>query len=133
MRTNSYKIMNKYTPLILSILLLASEGAPAAEHWVAVHLPESVDSESIQVEPSGLRRAKIKQDCHHGNKCESIIRVELFDCQRREFTIESVETHQTDGTTNREETPPGTPSPPNLALDGDPIFDYVCAWKNPSG
>ena len=123
------------TLLILSALLLASAGAASAERWVAITLFKSVDATSIQVLPSGLRRAKVKEDCAHTGwkRCESMIRVELFDCQGRAFTIESVEVRQTDGTTKREGRPPSMPSatpPPWFRADGDPTFDYVCAWKS---
>jgi hypothetical protein len=130
--------MSKGVSLILSTLLLASAGAAATEHWVAIPLPdgglpESVDSTGIDVLPSGLRRAKIKEDCSHSRRrgCESIIRIELFDCQIRAFTIESAEIRQTDGTAKREGRPPSMPPeapPPWFYSDPNPILDYVCVW-----
>jgi hypothetical protein len=96
--------MSKNAGLILPILLLASAGAAAAEHWENITSPdgvpqESVDSMSIDVLPSGIRRAKIKEDCKSAQRgCESIVRVELFDCDNRSFTIESAVQRQIDGT-----------------------------------
>jgi hypothetical protein len=130
--------MSKNAGLMLPILLLASAGA-AAEHWENISSPdgvpqESVDSMSIVVLPSGKRRAKIKEDCKSGPRgCESIVRVELFDCDNRSFTIESAEQLQIDGTVIREGRPPSMPpnasAPPWFHQAPNPVLDYVCVWK----
>ena len=130
--------MSKNTGLILPILLLASAGATAAEHWETIPSPdgesrESADSTSINVLASGIRRAKIKEDCRSGRRgCESIIRVELFDCDNRSFTIESAEVHQTYGTVIGDGRPPSMPPnapAPWFHQDPNSVLDYVCVWK----
>jgi hypothetical protein len=130
--------MSKNTGPILPILLLASAGATAAEHWEKITSPdgeprESVDSMSIDFLPSGIRRAKIKEDCQSARRgCESIVRVELFECDNRSFTIESAERRQVDGTVISEGRPPSMPPSapaPWFHQDPNPILDYVCLWK----
>jgi hypothetical protein len=130
--------MSKNTGLVLPILLLASAGAAAAEHWENIPSPdgeprESVDSMNIDVLPSGIRRAKVKEDCQSARRgCESIVRVELFDCDNRSFTIESAERRQSDGTVISEGRPPSMPPnapTPWFQQDPNPILDYVCVWK----
>lgn len=130
--------MSKKAGLILPILLLASARAAAAERWENVILPDgeprqSVDSKSIDFLPSGRRRAKVKEDCQSARSgCESIVRVELFDCDNRSFSIESAERRQIDGTVISEGRPPSMPAEvpaPWFRQNPDRILDYVCNWK----
>jgi hypothetical protein len=136
--------MQKWLPLAL--LFLSS--AAAADDWIVLRkLPGSgeslpgilIDSTSIEVLNSGLRRARHKTD-FLGRRLEVetfppaavsfTIFVTSYDCAKQMTHPESMESHQVDGSVHVLDLSKDLkwyPAPKNRAAD--PTIDFVCSWK----
>ena len=122
--------------------------AAGAEDWIVLRQPPQtrqspagifVDSTSIEILPSGIRRAKIKIDFlsrrvnaeKFGPTVLSFdILVKSYDCEKQLTNEESVELHRVDGSVQIFDPSKGTkwyPAPENRAAD--PTFDFVCSWR----
>jgi hypothetical protein len=133
---------------IVLVLLVASSVARAAE-WVVLRKPPeigksapagiSVDSTSIEILESGIRRARVKVDLlsrrlgferFDPKVLGFTIRTNSYDCDKKMSREDSMETHWVDGsaqTLDLSKNPKWYPAPENRAAD--PSFDFVCGWK----
>lgn len=131
----------------LTLVLLST--AASAEDWVVLRrTPDPgesapagilVDSTSIEILDTGIRRARHKTD-FLGRRLELekfgagvlafTITVTSYDCKKQMTHDESVEFHNADGTfhsLDQSENPKWYPAPDNGAAD--PTIDFVCGWK----
>ena len=128
-------------------LVVASSGA-RAEDWVILRKPAeigesapagiSVDSASIEILETGMRRARVKLDFLSRRLGFEKLDPEAFsftiltnsyDCDKKVSRNDSMETHWVDGsvhTLNLSSSRWGQ-KPENPAVD--PSFDFVCGWK----
>jgi len=135
--------------LFIVLVLLVSSRVVRAEEWVVLRKPAeigesapagiSVDSTSIEILESGIRRAKVKVDFlsrrlgfeQFDPKVLSFsIWVTSYDCEKQTLRDESVELHRIDGSVqgfNSSNEPKWHHVPENRAAD--PSFDFVCGWK----
>jgi hypothetical protein len=118
----------------------------SAEDWVALRPPAVpgtgkppqilLDVASIEILPSGLRRAKSKTDFlgdqDSGQFTPRTMRfaiwVNMYDCAKQLKHLESSELHMVDGTV-RSDNRPSSEWYPALIPAADPVFGYVCQWK----
>ena len=130
--------------LQLTIFLSISVAAHAAE-WVAIPDPRSmdqstgpkasVDTQSIEVLDSGLRRATVKLDFSarpsdpadpSASSLKLWILVTLYDCEKHASRVESSQSILVDGTVkSTKATNAGT----WLQTEVDSGRDFVCSWK----
>jgi hypothetical protein len=131
----------------LTLVLLST--AASAEEWVVLRrTPDPgesapagilVDSTSIEILDTGIRRARHKSD-FLGRRLELekfgvgvlafTITVTSYDCKNQMTHDESVEFHNVDGTfhsLDQSNNPKWYPAPENRAAD--PTIDFVCGWK----
>lgn len=134
---------------LISLTLVLLSTAASAEEWVVLRRPPDpgesapagilVDSTSIQILDSGIRRAQHKSD-FLGRRLELekfgasalafTITVTSYDCKNQMTHDESVEFHNTDGafhSLDLSKKPKWYPAPGNRAAD--PTIDFVCGWK----
>jgi hypothetical protein len=134
---------------LIALTLGLLSAAASAEEWVVVRKPSDpgqaglpsilVDSASVVILDSGLRRARTKIDfLADGRQHESsgptvlitIISVVSYDCGKRMKHEESLEFHNGDGslhTLDMSNNPKWYPAPENKWAD--PTTDFVCGWK----
>jgi hypothetical protein len=128
--------------LCLTSLIAGTAGAgdaahPAPEQWFMVQAPVSisVDTASIEILPSGIRRARVKLDMSHAPSARNEptkrlmfdIAVIAFDCKKQTSRMESGESHLADGTVAVRE---GSRSEDIwLRTDTEVALAYVCAWS----
>jgi hypothetical protein len=134
---------------LIALTLVLLSAAASAEEWVVVRKPSDpgqaglpsilVDSASVVILDSGLRRARTKIDfLADGRQHESsgptvlitIISVVSYDCGKRMKHEESLEFHNGDGslhTLDMSNNPKWYPAPENKWAD--PTIDFVCGWK----
>jgi hypothetical protein len=127
----------KHTIMLCLLGLMA--GAASAEQWLMVQAPVSVlvDAASIEILPSGLRRARVKLDMslvppapnQPAKRLLFDISVMVFDCRKRASRMESGEDHLADGTVTKWER--SNPDDIWLRADTDVALGYVCAWPGP--
>jgi hypothetical protein len=131
----------------LTLVLLTT--AASAQEWVVLRrTPDPresapagilVDSTSIEILDTGIRRARHKRD-FVGRRLELekfgagvlafTITVTSYDCKNQMTHDESVEFHNADGTfhsLDQSKKPKWFPAPENRAAD--PTIDFVCGWK----
>lgn len=124
---------------IVLCLLGLMAGTASAEQWFMVQAPVSVsvDAASIEILPSGLRRARVKLDMslvppapnELAKRLLFDISVMVFDCKKQTSRMESGEDHLADGTVRKwERTNPGDIW---LRTDTEVALAYVCAWAGP--
>jgi hypothetical protein len=132
--------------IALSLLLVST--AATAETWVTLRSPPEsgaspagilVDSTSIEILGSAIRRAKVKIDflSRRGlhevsgpNAVNFSIHVKLYDCEKQMTREDSMESHLMDGsvhTLDLTSNPKWYPAPANRLAD--PTIDFVCGWK----
>jgi hypothetical protein len=135
------------TLLIVLVLIVASSVA-RAEDWVVLRKPAEigesapagilVDSMSIEILETGIRRARVKIDFlsrrlgfeNLDPKAFSFaIWTKSYDCDKKMSREDSMETHWVDGSVHALNLSNGRwyPKPENPAVD--PSFDFVCGWK----
>jgi hypothetical protein len=133
---------------LIAITLVLISNAVNAEQWVVLReSPEGgtsppgmlVDSTSITILESGVRRARVKVDSlsrrtdreNLGPTAVSyMIFVNLYDCEKQLTRNESMEAHLNDGSSQAavlSKDRKWYPAPENRAAD--PTFDFVCGWK----
>jgi hypothetical protein len=135
--------------LFVVLVLLVASSVARAEEWAVLRKPPEtgesapagilVDSTSIEILKSGIRRARVKVDFlsrrinseKFGPTVLSfVILVRSYDCEKQLSQEESVEWHKIDGSVQAFEVstnPKWYPAPENRAAD--PSFDFVCGWK----
>lgn len=123
------------------LCLFMMVGATHAEQWFMVQSPVSVsvDTASIEIMPSGQRRAKVKHDMslvppapnEPANRALYFIMLTVFDCKKQASRIESGEAHLADGTVHRWER--SNPQEIWLKTDDDVALAFVCAWPGTQG
>jgi hypothetical protein len=135
--------------LFIALALLIASPAARAEDWVVLRKPPetgesapagiSVDSTSIEILGSGIRRAKVKVDflsrrlgfeTFEGNPLSFTIWTTSYDCNKKMRHDDSMETHWVDGSVRTLDLSKNLrwyPAPENRAAD--PSFDFVCGWK----
>lgn len=133
--------------MALALVLLST--AADAEEWVAVRKPSDpgqaglpsilVDSASIVVANSGIRRARVKIDWLADGTQRDLsgpaflafmIVTKTYDCSKRMLHEDSTEFHFSDGSFHTDDSsndPKWYPAPEVKAAD--PTLDFVCAWK----
>jgi hypothetical protein len=135
--------MKRTNTLCLLCLVAGAAGAAGAapEQWFVVQAPVSVsvDTASIEMLSSGLRRARVKLDMSlvpparidRAKRLMFDISVMVFDCKKHTSQMESGENHLADGTITKWE----RSDPQNIWLptDTDAALMYVCAWPGPRG
>jgi hypothetical protein len=130
------------------LVLLVASGAARAENWVVLRKPAeigesapagiSVDSNSIEILESGIRRARVKVDFlgHRlgfekldPNAFSFTIWINSYDCDKKMSRNDSMETHWVDGSVHTLDLSNSRwyQKAENPALD--PSFDFVCGWK----
>jgi|ERR1700677_313306 hypothetical protein len=129
---------NQQRKIVLCLLGLMA-GTASADQWFMVQAPVSVsvDAASIEILPSGLRRARVKLDMSLVPPARSEpskrllfdISVMVFDCRKRASRMESGEDHLADGTVTKWER--SNPDDIWLRTDTDAALAYVCAWPGP--
>jgi len=134
---------------LIAITLLLISNAASAEEWVFVRKPSDpgqagtpailVDSTSIEILATGIRRARSKTDflAPRANvekfgprTVVFIIWVNSYDCEKQMTHEDSLESHLIDGSALAHDFPKDTrwyPAPANPAAD--PTIDFVCGWK----
>jgi hypothetical protein len=133
---------------LMALTLALASNATRAEEWVVLRPPPEsatvlpgilVDSSSIEILGTGIRRARVKIDflSHRldfekfGPKVVSyVIFVKSYDCEKQMTHDDSMESHQIDGSINTidgSQNPKWSPAPENRAADL--TFDFVCGWK----
>jgi hypothetical protein len=133
---------------LIALTLVVLSTAAGAEEWVAVRTPSdpgqaglpsiSVDTTSIEILNTGIRRARVKTDfLANGRKSGSlgptvitmIIWVNSYDCARQMRRNDSLETHLNNGTvTVRDLSMKWYPAPENRWAD--PTLDFICRWQD---
>jgi hypothetical protein len=134
--------------LFIVLVLLVASSVVRAEDWVVLRKPAeigesapagiSVDSTSIEILGSGIRRAKVKVDFlsrrlgfeqFEGNPLSFTIWTVSYDCDKKVHQDVSMETHWFDGSVRTLDLSSSRwyPNPQNPAAD--PSFDFVCGWK----
>ena len=132
--------------MLLTFALIST--AAGAEEWVVLRPPPEtgtlpagilVDSSSIEILDTGIRRARIKIDflsrrldteTFGPTAVSYMIFVEAYDCAKQMSAEESFESYQIDGSVRSMDTsksPKWSPVPENRAAD--PTCDFVCGWK----
>jgi hypothetical protein len=114
-------------------------GTAYAEQWFMVQTPVSVsvDTASIEILPSGQRRARVKHDMslvtpdpkEPPNRPLFFITTMIFDCRKQSSRAESGEAHLADGTVKQ-----WTRKNPQeiwLKTDDDLALAFVCGWPGP--
>jgi hypothetical protein len=131
------------------LVLLVASGVAQAEDWVVLRKPAEigesapagilVDSTSIEILETGIRRARVKIDFlsrrlgfeqFSPNTLSFTIWTTSYDCDRQMSREISMETHLVDGsvsTLGLSKNPRWYPAPENRAVD--PSFDFVCGWR----
>ena len=140
----SNKTMKRTHSFCLLYLVACTAGAapaPAPEHWFMVQAPVSVsvDTASIEILPSGLRRARVKLDMslappaatERAKRLMFDISVIVFNCKKKVSQTESGENHLADGTVVKWER--SDPQDIWLGSDTDIALAYVCAWPGAQG
>lgn len=134
---------------LMALALLLISNAVSAEEWVTLRKPPEpgesapagilVDTASIEIVATGIRRARVKSDFlgHRTdlsttlpNIVSFMILVRSYDCEKQITRDESMEVHHTDGSVHSADlskNPKWYPAPPNRAVD--PTIDFVCEWK----
>ncbi len=134
---------------LIALTLVLISTAASAEEWVVVRKPSDpgqaglpsilVDSTSIEILGTGIRRARVKTDFlgqrvnveQFGPRTVSfIVWVNSYDCERQMTHEDSMESHLIDGSVLAHDFPKNTrwyPAPENRAAD--PTIDFVCGWK----
>jgi hypothetical protein len=136
--------MKRTHSFCLLFLVACAAGAappPAPEHWFMVQAPVSisVDAASIQILPTGQRRARVKLDMSlappaptkRAQRLLFDIAVMVFDCKSRTARVESGENHLADGTVTLWER--SDPQDIWLGSDTDIALTYVCTWSGSQG
>ena len=134
--------------LSIVLVLWVAASVARAEDWVLLRKPAeigesapagiSVDSASIEILESGLRRAKVKVDflsrrlgfeTFDGNVLSFTIWTVAYDCDKKMHQDVSMETHWIDGSVKSLDLSNSRwyPKPENPAVD--PSFDFVCGWN----
>ncbi len=127
------------------LALLVVSIAAHAEDWVDIPKPQSqessggpkasVDSQSIEVLDSGLRRATVKLDFSSrprdptdtpATTLKLWILVTLYDCEKHASRVDSSQSILGDGTVKSTK---ATNSGTWLQTENDPGREFVCAWK----
>lgn len=116
-------------------------GTTHAEQWFMVQSPVSVsvDTTSIEILPSGQRRARVKNDMslvppdpkEPPNRPLFFIMTTIFDCKKKASRVESGEAHLADGTVKQWQR--SNPQEVWLRTDDDIALAFVCAWPGPNG
>ena len=131
----------KRTNVLCLLCLVARAASAAPEQWFMVQAPVSisVDTASIEILSSGLRRARVKLDMslappapsERAKRLMFDISLMVFDCKKHASQMESGENHLADGTITKWE----RSDPQNIWLrtDTDVALMYVCAWPGPRG
>ncbi len=134
---------------LIALTLVLISTAASAEEWVVVRKPSDpgqaglpsilVDSTSIEILGTGIRRARVKTDFlgqrvnveQFGPRTVSfIVWVNSYDCERQMTHEDSMESHLIDGSVLAHDFPKNTrwyPAPENRAAD--PTIDFDCGWK----
>jgi hypothetical protein len=130
---------------LIALTLMLLSYAVGAEEWVILRQPPEfgpeifVDSSSIAVFDTGLRRATVKVDSlgrrrdfeKFAPKVISFwIMVKSYDCERRMTRLDSWDFHWIDGSVHSFDLPKNPkwdPAPENKLVD--PTIDFVCGWK----
>jgi hypothetical protein len=136
--------------MLLTFALIAT--AAEAEEWVVLRPPPEsgtlppgilVDSSSIEILDTGIRRARTKIDFlsrrldteKFGPTAVSyMIYVKAYDCPKQMISEESFESYQIDGSVrsmDMSKSPKWYPTPENRAADL--TVDFVCGWRPESG
>jgi hypothetical protein len=132
---------------LMALTLLLLSGIASADDWIVLRKlpgPEDslpgilIDSTSIEILDSGIRRARHKTDFIGGrleleklppNAVSFTIFVTSYDCENQMTHPESMESHQVDGSVHHLDLSKNSkwyPAPKNRAAD--PTIDFVCAW-----
>jgi hypothetical protein len=130
--------------IALTLVLLST--AASAEDWVVVRKPSDpgqagtpailVDSTSIRILESGIRRATVKFDFLAderkvaGKSVIAMIFVNSYNCEKQMTHEESMESLESDGspsTHNLSSNAKWYPAPENRLAD--PTIDFVCGWN----
>jgi hypothetical protein len=134
---------------LIALLPVLLSAAASAEEWVVLRKPSDpgqagtpvilIDSTSIEILDNGIRRARHKADFlgprlavekFDPNVVSFMIFVTSYDCERQMTHLDSMESHQVDGSVNRldlSKNPKWYPAPEIRAAD--PSIDFVCGWK----
>jgi hypothetical protein len=132
--------------IFVTLTLVLATGVLKAEDWVITPDPTSLgpsggapivflDTQSIEVLDSGLRRARIKTDFTSlprgaeestQKSLNILVTVQLYDCMKHSTQMESSEAHLADGTVKYTQ---AKNTGVWLQADVDPVRDFVCAWK----
>jgi hypothetical protein len=99
----------------------------------------SVDTASIEILPSGQRRARVKHDMslvppdprEPPNHALFFIMTTIFDCKSQASRVESGEAHLADGTVKQWQRT--NPQEIWLKTYDDVALAFVCAWPGPNG
>lgn len=129
--------MGRVMRLNITLCLFAlMAGTACAEQWFMVQTPVSVsvDTASIEILPSGRRRARVKHDMslvtpdpkEPPNRPLFFITTMIFDCKKQSFRAESGEAHLADGTV--QQWTRKNPQEIWLKTDDDLALAFVCAW-----
>jgi hypothetical protein len=131
--------------LFIFLVLPFASGVARAEDWVILRKPPetgesapagiSVDSTTIEILASGIRRARVKVDFlsrrlgfekFEGNPLSFTIWTVSYDCDKNVHQDVSMETHWLDGSVKTLDLSNSRwyPKPDNPAVD--PSFDFVC-------
>jgi hypothetical protein len=105
----------------------------------AVPCVVSADTASIEVLPSGQRRARVKHDMtlvppdpnEPPNRALYFIMTMIFDYKKQSSRAESGEAHLADGTVTQWQRE--NPQEIWLKTDDDVALAFVCAWPGPNG
>ena len=132
--------------MLLTFALISTAGR--AQEWVVLRTPPEsgtlppgilVDSSSIEILDTGIRRARIKTDflsrrlaneTFGPSDVSYMIFVQAYDCAKQMISEESMESHQIDGSVRSIDPSKNhkwSPMPENRAADL--TVDFVCGWK----
>ena len=142
--------MERLMRLLIALALVLLSTAADAEEWVSVRkrtdpgqagLPSIlVDSASIVMSDSGMRRARVKidwladgtqRDLSGPTFLAFMIVTKTYDCGKRMLRENSTEFHFSDGSVRTVDSSndPGWHNAPEVKA-ADPTLDFVCAWKS---
>jgi hypothetical protein len=132
--------------ILVALTLLLATGVLKAEEWVIIPDPTSLgpsgggpivslDTQSIELLDSGLRRARtqfdfslLPRDASESSQksLNVLVMVELYDCKKRSTQMETSEAHLADGSVKYAK---AKNTGVWLRAEVDPVRDFVCAWK----
>lgn len=147
--SDDYLVKTVCMRMFIALSLVVASNEARAEEWVVLRRPPetadsapagiSVDSTSIEILKTGIRRARVKIDFlsrrvafeKFGPTVLSFtILVKSYDCEKQLTHEESLEMHRIDGSVQASDLskePKWYPAPENRAAD--PTFDFVCGWR----